>query len=62
MCSFNLTQWRYREDRVGAGNILVLIPKDGTEVRMAKGAQTDILGDCAGWDEMVKLTKCDVPR
>jgi phage gp45-like len=62
MCSFNLTQWRYREDRVGAGNILVLIPKDGTEVRMAKGAQIDILGDCAGWDEMVKLTKCDVPR
>jgi hypothetical protein len=29
---------------------------------MAKGAQIDILGDCAGWDEMVKLTKCDVPR
>jgi len=62
LCSFNLTQWRYREDRGGTGVILVLTPKDGTEVRVAKGGQMDILGDCTGWDELVKLTKCDVPR
>jgi hypothetical protein len=31
-------------------------------VRITKGGQMDILGDCTGWDEMVKLTKCDVPR
>jgi hypothetical protein len=61
-CSFSLTQWRYREDRSTSATILVLIPKDGTEVRIAKGQQIDILGDCNGWDEMVKLTKCDVPR
>lgn len=62
LCSFNLTSWRYREDRAGSGVVLVLIPKDGTEVRVAKGGQMDILGDCNGWDEMLKLTKCDVPR
>ena len=62
LCSFNLAQWRYREDRASSGSFLVLIPKDGGEVRVAKGGQMDILGDCTGWDEMVKLTKCDVPR
>ena len=62
LCSFNLAQWRYREDRSGSGAFLVLIPKDGGEVRVAKGGQMDILGDCTGWDEMVKLTKCDIPR
>jgi len=61
-CAFNLAQWRYREDRSASGPVLVLIPKDGSEVRISKGAQMDILGDCTGWDEMVKLTKCDVPR
>lgn len=61
-CAFNMTQWRYREDRAGSGGILVLIPKDGSEVRMVKGQQVDILGDCSGWDEMVKLAKCDVAR
>ncbi len=61
-CAFNLAQWRYREDRSPAGMVLVLIPKDGGEVRVSKGSQMDILGDCTGWDELVKLTKCDVPR
>ena len=61
-CAFNLAQWRYREDRSASGMILVLIPKDGGEVRVSKGTQMDILGDCTGWDEIVKLTKCDVPR
>ena len=62
LCSFSLTQWRYREDRAGTGVVLVLIPKDGTELRVAKGGPMDILGDCTGWDEMVKLSKCDIPR
>ena len=61
-CAFNTSQWRYREDRAAGGVMLVLIPKDGGEVRMAKGQQVDILGDCTGWDDMVKFTKCDVAR
>ena len=61
-CSFNMAHWRYREDRAGNVATLVLIPKDGSEARMAKGQQVDILGDCTGWDEMVKLAKCDVAR
>ena len=61
-CSFSLSQWRYREDRIGNGTFLVLIGKDGAEVRLGRGQQVDILGDCAGWDEMVKLVKCDVSR
>ncbi len=62
LCSFNLAQWRYREDRSGSGVMLVLIPKDGSEVRIVKGGAMDILGDCNGWDELVKLVKCDIPR
>jgi hypothetical protein len=61
-CMFSLTNWRYREDKIGAGTFLVLIAKDGSEVRLGRGLQVDILGDCTGWDEMVKLVKCDVSR
>jgi hypothetical protein len=61
-CSFNLSQWRYREDRIGSMTHLALIAKDGSETRLTRGLQADILGDCTGWDEMVKLTKCDVAR
>lgn len=61
-CMFNLANWRYREDKLGAGTFLVLIGKDGGEVRLGRGQQVDILGDCTGWDEMVKLVKCDVSR
>lgn len=61
-CNFNLAQWRYREDRLANATYLVLISKDGGEVRIGKGQMVDILGDCTGWDEMVKLTKCDVSR
>jgi hypothetical protein len=61
-CAFNLGQWHYREDRTGAAVALILQQKDSGEVRLARGMQVDILGDCTGWDEMVKLAKCDVPR
>ena len=61
-CIFNITQWRYREERSGNAVFLVLTPKDGADVRLAKGQQVDILGDCIGWDEMVKLVKCDIAR
>ena len=61
-CNFNLSIWRYREDKLGGGTYLVLIGRDGTEVRLGKGLPVDILGDCTGWDELVKLTKCDVSR
>lgn len=61
-CTFNLNQWRYREDRIGNLTHLVLIAKDGGETRLTKGLQGDILGDCGGWDEMVKLTRCDIAR
>jgi hypothetical protein len=60
--SFNLNQWRYREDRVGQVTYLVLIGKDGGETRLGKGLAVDILGDCMGWEGTVKFTKCDVGR
>jgi hypothetical protein len=61
-CIFSLTNWRYREDKLGASASLVLIARDGSEVRIGRGQQVDILGDCTGWDEMVKLVKCDISR
>jgi hypothetical protein len=61
-CTFNLNQWRSREDRLGNTVNLVLIAKDGGETRLTKGLQADILGDCGGWDEMVKMSRCDVAR
>ena len=61
-CGFNLANWRYREDKLLATTTLALIAKDGTEIRLSKGGQVDILGDCTGWDETVRLGKCDVSR
>jgi hypothetical protein len=61
-CGFSLNQWRYREDRIGTLTYLVLIAKDGSETRLAKGLQADVLGDCNGWDEMAKFGKCDIAR
>ncbi len=61
-CSFNTSKWRYREDKFGPNTLLVLIPREGNEIRVAKGGAIDVLGDCTGWDEMVKLAKCDLPR
>ncbi len=61
-CSFSTAKWRYREDKFGANTMLVLIPREGTEVRIAKGGPIEVLGDCTGWDEMVKLAKCDLAR
>ncbi len=62
LCGFNLSNWRYREDKLLAGTQLTLTAKDGSEIRISKGAPVDILGDCTGWDETVKLAKCDVSR
>ena len=61
-CSFSTSKWRYREDKFGPNTLLVIIPREGNEIRIAKGGAIDVLGDCTGWDEMVKLTKCDVAR
>jgi tRNA_anti-like len=61
-CGFNLGQMRYREDRQGNATVLVLSPRDGGDARLVKGMQVDILGECNGWDETVKLAKCDVAR
>lgn len=62
LCTFSLSQWRYREDRIGNLIHLVLIAKDGSETRLTKGLQGDVLGDCTGWDDMVKMVRCDVAR
>lgn len=61
-CAFNLSLMRYREDRIASGTFLVLIGRDGSEFRLGRGQQVDIMGDCAGWDENVKMVKCDVAR
>jgi hypothetical protein len=61
-CAFNLALFRYREDHIGNGTYLVLISRDGSEVRLGRGQTVDIVGDCTGWDENVKLAKCDVSR
>jgi hypothetical protein len=61
-CAFSLNQWRYREDRIGNMTHLVLIGKDSSETRLTRGVQADVLGDCSGWDEIVKMGKCEVAR
>ena len=50
-----------RED---AGVALSALKVDGGAVRndFLMQLQADILGDCLGWDEMVKFGKCDVTR
>lgn len=63
-CAFSTAEYRFREESQFNNTVLLLIPKaseTGT-VRIQKGQSIDVRGMCDGWDELVRMGKCDIAR
>ncbi len=61
-CAFG-GDYRWREEK-GANKapLLSLTGKEGDTIRIQKNQTLDIRGVCEGLDEVVKLSKCDLPK
>lgn len=51
-----------RNTRQGSSSVLVITPAEGEAVRVQKGQTFDLRGVCEGFDETVRLTKCELLR
>lgn len=62
-CSFSGGESRFREEKGGSNiQLLVITGKDGETIRLQKGSSVDVRGTCDGWDEAVRLSKCEIAR
>jgi hypothetical protein len=62
-CHFHPGDNRFREEKATYNvQLLVITGKDGDVVRLQKGSSFDVRGICEGWDEAVRLEKCEVAR
>ena len=62
-CAFHAGENRFREEKAGANvSLLVITGKDGDTVRLQRGSAIEVRGVCEGWDEAVRLAKCEIAR
>ena len=63
-CSLSTSNFRFRDEKGSFGaTSLVITTKDGeSTVKLQKGQAVDIRGVCDGFDEVVRLGKCEMPR
>jgi len=63
-CTFTVGDFRFREEQQFNNTILIITPKgnENGAVRIQKGGTAEIRGMCDGFEEVVKLSKCDVAR
>ena len=63
-CSFSSPEYRFREEPGAFGSTTLMVTPKGSEnsTRVQKGQIIDIRGNCQGFDDIVKLTKCDLPK
>ncbi|MHA3775312.1 OB-fold protein [Verrucomicrobiota bacterium sgz303538] len=63
-CALSASDYRFREEKQFNGTALLITPKDNDSavLRLQKGQNLDIRGTCDGWDEVVRLNKCEVMR
>jgi hypothetical protein len=62
-CTLPSGENRFREEKGGYNvALLVITGKDGDTVRVQKGSNLDIRGICEGWDEAVRLGRCELVR
>lgn len=62
-CVFPVGETRFREEK-GSYNVqlLAVTGKDGDTVRLQKGSTLEVRGTCEGWDEVVRLSRCEIPQ
>jgi hypothetical protein len=62
-CTFAGGDHRFREEK-GAYNlpVLVIADKDGDAVRVQKGTAIEVRGICEGWEDAVRIAKCEIAR
>ena len=62
-CAFNGNDLRCREEKQFNINTLIISGKDGdTLARVQTGQTMEIRGVCEGFEEVVHLTKCELPK
>ncbi|MES2571037.1 MAG: hypothetical protein V4710_13400 [Verrucomicrobiota bacterium] len=63
-CTFALSEVRFREEKQFNNTIYVMVPKgeESAAVRLQKGQTLEIRGICEGFDEVVRLGRCELSR
>jgi hypothetical protein len=63
-CSFSTADFRFREEQQFNNTFLVVVSRnnENASVRWQKGQTAEIRGLCDGFDETVRLTKCELVR
>jgi hypothetical protein len=63
-CSFSSPEYRFREETpsFGAPSLVITSRNSESSVKVQKGQAMDIRGTCQGLDEVVRLTRCDLPK
>jgi hypothetical protein len=61
LCTFSAPEFRFREEKGSFGALtLVMTNKDGdTVARLQKGQTIDVRGKCDGYDDVVRMDRCD---
>jgi tRNA_anti-like len=60
-CAFSTNDFRFREEKQFNSSYLVIATKENPGgVRVQLGQVIDVRGTCDGWDDLVKLAKCDL--
>jgi hypothetical protein len=60
-CAFSSQEFRFREEKQFNNAYLLISTKENPGgVRIGIGQAIDIRGTCDGWDDLVKLVKCEL--
>lgn len=64
LCTFSAPEFRFREEKGSFGALtLVMTNKEGdTIARLQKGQTVDIRGRCDGFDDVVRMDRCDTVK
>jgi hypothetical protein len=60
-CVFALNQYHFREDKQ-LNNVILTVwsDKEAGTIRVQRGSAFSVTGTCSGWDDGVKLQKCEL--
>jgi hypothetical protein len=63
-CSFRTNDVRFREEKQFNAQFLIATPRenDAVPIKLQRGSAVDISGMCDGWEETVRLSRCEFAR